>query len=482
MNRHTSTPQKKQMEAETVEELVAYDFVQRMPVEEAYTVLVQLYTATDVPLETRNDNILGLLLIICTQWGLDGPAGIGRMRRLKYLLETHFSSRVGCKYFYLFSTPEHYGCDLRDMLYSRGGIPRAGALPLLTLFSGVAESVTRPAAGSTAHPAPVWHILTDIDDTLYPNTEHGTYVAGSDVAWPQKQPYPGIVSFYRAFCRRRDAEHGPPRYATVLSATPGVLKSSKIRSEVLARVLGPHYGFMQGSDRKRDIVMGVKQNVLTLFEMRKKRIQTASVGTSTGTATATNTRAPVEVNALFQKYGETKFQRFLQYKSIFPEFRCIFIGDNGQGDVVAGLNMLARDPRCIVCIRSVCHNGKRYSSFRLPLVHEIPEEAMFTTSASADSIGAGAGTGAGTGAGAVKKKIKVTRQMRKRLYPFRTYIDLAQIFLRLHIFEHEDVAMVKAEALAAVNDPQNSSFKHLYSLEEGNYVEWLNIQRLHMYT
>ena len=42
--------------------------------------------------------------------------------------------------------------------------------------------------------------------------------------------------------------------------------------------------------------------------------------------------------------------------------------------------------------------------------------------------------------------------------------------------------MVKAEALAAVNDPQNSSFKHLYSLEEGNYVEWLNIQRLHMYT
>ena len=72
----------------------------------------------------------------------------------------------------------------------------------------------------------IWHIMTDIDDTLYPNTEHNTYIAGSDNSWKQKTPYPGIRTFYINFYKKLPNNS---QYTTILSATPGCLKNSKIK-------------------------------------------------------------------------------------------------------------------------------------------------------------------------------------------------------------------------------------------------------------
>jgi hypothetical protein len=111
---------------------------------------------------------------------------------LKVKMETEFALDVDCKYCYFGSTPSDYGCDLREILFERdelqieGGKLTEGGETLLNIF----REKKLPD---------MWHIMTDVDDTLYPNTEHGTYIAGSDISWDQKHPYPGIISFYNKF-------------------------------------------------------------------------------------------------------------------------------------------------------------------------------------------------------------------------------------------------------------------------------------------
>ncbi|GAG27618.1 unnamed protein product, partial [marine sediment metagenome] len=41
----------------------------------------------------------------------------------------------------------------------------------------------------------IFHILTDIDDTLYPHFNH-TGLAGTDISWKTKEAYPGIKKLY----------------------------------------------------------------------------------------------------------------------------------------------------------------------------------------------------------------------------------------------------------------------------------------------
>merc|ERR1712070_694544 len=38
--------------------------------------------------------------------------------------------------------------------------------------------------------------------------------------------------------------------------------------------------------------------------------------------------------------AEKKFRNFVEYKDIYPEYSFVFIGDNGQGDLRAGIKMI----------------------------------------------------------------------------------------------------------------------------------------------
>ena len=50
-------------------------------------------------------------------------------------------------------------------------------------------------------------------------------IAGSDISWHSKTPYPGIIKLYNLFYNKLPQVSC---YSTVLSATPGCLKNSKI--------------------------------------------------------------------------------------------------------------------------------------------------------------------------------------------------------------------------------------------------------------
>lgn len=302
---------------------------------------------------------------------------------LKKKLEIDFSKKVDCNYCYA-QTPIDYGCDLREIFYDRNNTLIEGGEYLLNIF----ESKKLPD---------IWHIMTDIDDTLYPNNEHGTYIAGSDSSWRQKVPYPGIKLFYYLFYKKIPINSD---YSTILSATPGCLKTSKLhdKKRLLHSVL-KNYGFIQGPESKSRI-FGYTGDILS-----------NCVGHYCGTANNTS---------LFTLFGNTKFERFKQYISIFPEYKILFIGDNGQGDVLAGTRMIEYDDRCHVFIHKVSEDGRTFKT--------VPEEGFDDP----------------------------------RLNFFKNYYEVALKFKELGIFTDDDAEKINHSISTQITSAQNSRFAHLY--------------------
>lgn len=46
----------------------------------------------------------------------------------------------------------------------------------------------------------------------------------------------------------------------------------------------------------------------------------------------------------FEPMAEKKYQNFLEYSQLYPEYSFVFVGDNGQGDLSAGARMVVRHP------------------------------------------------------------------------------------------------------------------------------------------
>jgi len=287
---------------------------------------------------------------------------------LKKNVEINFSQDVNCRYCYLTKTPIDYGCDLREIFYDRNGTLIDGGERLLQLFQ------------EKKLPEDVWHIMTDIDDTLYAHLAGG--IAGSDISWHQKKPYPGIKLFYNLFYKKLDETY---RYTTILSATPGCGKNKKLKDTVLHDILH-NYGFIQGSiEGKRDVLpclSGVCSNVGNYVgtKLQNKVINTINSYADTVTdyqltvsETDTNT-----ISDIFKSLGETKFKRFEQYIKIFPEYKILFIGDNGQGDVFAGKKMLEKyHDKCYVFIHKVSVNGHTFTR-STEEYEDIPHLYFFT--------------------------------------------------------------------------------------------------------
>jgi hypothetical protein len=303
--------------------------------------------------------------------------------KLKVKMEIQFALEVNCNYKPL-RTTEDYGCDLREILFNRNNQLIGRGQELLDIF---AEKKMPD----------MWHILTDIDDTLYPNVEtilgFETYIAGSDKSWMQKNPYPGIIEFYKIFY-----EHLPEdsRYTTILSATPGFLKPSKIadKHHLLHDVLGS-YGFIQGPESKTQLSSHVGD------------LARNCVGQNCPAFMKPYVMSP-ELSSLFTLFGNTKFQRFTQYLQIFPEYNLLFIGDNGQGDLLAGKQMIE------YCMENGIPN--RIHVF----IHKVSEDGRtFKVSPEEDP----------------SKSIE-------GLFFFTTYAELANTFMNLDIFNQDDVQKI----------------------------------------
>jgi hypothetical protein len=122
--------------------------------------------------------------------------------------------------------------------------------------------------------------------------------------------------------------------------------------------------------------------------------------------------------------GSIKFNKFVQYKQLFPEYKMLLIGDNGQGDLLAGLKILDKDPTATVFIHNILKHKTNF-------LFSEEDELKFAHT---------------------------------RLFFFKNYLELAVKFFSLNIFKFSDVAIIRA-AIKTELDIQYITDKspHLYS-------------------
>ena len=246
-----------------------------------------------------------------------------QLYNLKVALETQFMRDVRCRYKFIFFTPENFGCDLRELIYNN---------EKETLRISLLDNINRASRYFVSHISmnKIPHILTDLDDTLYPSYSLYTEISGRDRSWKNNEPYPGIRTFYTIFYSNLPIEAS--RYTTLLTATPLFLKESKLEDEKLMEIVGPNFGFIQGSEKKREVmhimIEGLRTN--SFYNLAPSAI----------------------------KIGTEKFKKFSQYSRIFPEYQLLFIGDNGQGDLIAGKMMIENNPEALVFIHNIIYEGE----------------------------------------------------------------------------------------------------------------------------
>lgn len=147
-------------------------------------------------------------------------------------------------------------------------------------------------------------IITDIDDTL--ECSGGRWPQGLDNRYTRHTTYPGVIAFYKELQGGLVALSARPHF-------PGDFMETRVfkRFEQLVEKHGLHTmpALLTGS-------MDAGANFFV------------SGGGETG------------LHAL----AKQKFEKFEQYMKLYPEFRIVFIGDNGQADYAVGLLMVQMYP------------------------------------------------------------------------------------------------------------------------------------------
>lgn len=155
-------------------------------------------------------------------------------------------------------------------------------------------------------------VLSDVDDTLYANL--------IDRRYPKKTLYPGVLEFYAALSVEPVALLATP--VTVLSARPN-----------------PIAGVLENGSLNK--LMG-----LTNAKLCASALSGALISSGIGTA-QTFIRETLDAlsdlvpNDHEDQIGMVKFENFLKFAMVYPDYRYVFLGDSGQADALAAQSMLA---------------------------------------------------------------------------------------------------------------------------------------------
>ena len=148
-------------------------------------------------------------------------------------------------------------------------------------------------------------VISDVDDTL--TCSGGTWPAGIDSSYPRKAVYPGVLAFYReldlGFHIESDTWDRRKHVGNLvfLSARPHVYKDvSEVQS----------YRKFRDLQEKRDLYTSPTLLAGSLEAGRQYMV-----------------RGNIEPVA------QKKYSNLKEFLAIYPEYSCMYVGDNGQGDV-----------------------------------------------------------------------------------------------------------------------------------------------------
>jgi len=208
--------------------------------------------------------------------------------------------------------------------------PHAKELPIELDFLTHSPAHLKPYDGiRTKHQ---WKkILTDMDDTLL--CSGGWYPAGIDLRYPRNTAYPGVTTFFHTMEEKLvDSKRQWDwwKYPSTLANC------------VHIKLPKPHYtdqAHLVGLSARPHVPGNMmEERVFTEFERLQKDHGLKSMPTLlTG---GLDTSAAFMFTGEAEYLGRKKFETFQEYFSLYPEFLFIFVGDNGQADLVCAIKML----------------------------------------------------------------------------------------------------------------------------------------------
>jgi len=164
-------------------------------------------------------------------------------------------------------------------------------------------------------------VLSDVDDTL--TCSAGSYPAGVDKRFGKKVVYPGVLAFYRELDLGSNGLYEWPESSVgnlvFLSARPHIYKDVSERQNFAKFEKLRMRGGADGRAGMHTVPSLLAGDVASGREY-----------------IVTNDMEPLALK---------KFENFKQYVSVYPEFKHVFICDNGQGDVRAGELMFDAFPK-----------------------------------------------------------------------------------------------------------------------------------------
>lgn len=275
--------------------------------------------------------------------------------------------------------PDGRAADLRSMVFEEIGKDQQKLV-----LDKINASCNPPAPDTRG-----FVVLSDVDDTLFPASD-AMKIGGSDRSWHlDGRFYPGVSRLHRELRAGLRENYGGD-YSVLLTARPPFLvKSTTTKTMRLSGVRNPRLAILPGTSNNMEVA-GNFFNIL---------------------------------RGKFSQLGQVKVSRMLEYAALFPEYagRFVFIGDDGQGDFDAAIEMLKLRQDSLA-------NSRRYRSpqhlLAFVAVHAVQQKSGTVVSADERSQRT---------ASVRKKHPPIAAEssgsagpMRHRFFYFDDYMDLAE--------------------------------------------------------
>ncbi len=162
-------------------------------------------------------------------------------------------------------------------------------------------------------------VLSDVDDTMYANL--------IDERYPKRTLYPGVLAFYNSLKREPFGEL-PAIPLTTLSARPNPI-AGRLEEASLEGLVAITGGKLRPSGLSGALVSSTLGTVETVLRARLDHL---------------SDDVPKGQEA---EIGRVKFENFVKFAAVYPEYRYVFVGDSGQADALTARLMVTEGSRVI---------------------------------------------------------------------------------------------------------------------------------------